>query len=240
MRRTTTSARQLEDFLLEQIQPLVPVFGALFGPHCEIVLHDFRTPERSILAIANGHVTGRVAGGPVLGVPLGDTAVQVLQADDGATRVLSNYYTYTPDGRKLLSNTVFFRTEENAPFAALCVNCDVGEFERVKKLLAEYLPGAVTAPLGESEAAAAQEPRIDVNDLVAQIIADCIQASGIPTGRMTRSDRLACVSCMMNRGLFLMRGAVKQAAKQLGISKFTLYSYLEEVRPQPSGVPRPG
>ena len=35
-----------------------------FGPNCEVVVHDLATndPERSIVAIENGHVTGRKVG----------------------------------------------------------------------------------------------------------------------------------------------------------------------------------
>ena len=46
---------------LRQFIPMVDALGETFGKHCEVVLHDLSTPETSIIAIANGHVTGRQA-----------------------------------------------------------------------------------------------------------------------------------------------------------------------------------
>jgi len=57
------------DLLLTALAPVVEAVGATAGPHYEVVLHDLRTPERSIYAIANGAVTGRRAGGAVVGGP---------------------------------------------------------------------------------------------------------------------------------------------------------------------------
>ncbi|MGH2360547.1 MAG: helix-turn-helix domain-containing protein, partial [bacterium] len=63
-----------------------------------------------------------------------------------------------------------------------------------------------------------------------QIIRDALGETGKLPKYMERDDRLKAVSLMQERGLFLIRGGVERAAAALGISRFTLYSYLKEVR----------
>ena len=46
---------------LAALRPIVDGLAATFGPTCEVVLHDYRTPERSVVAVA-GAVTGRNVG----------------------------------------------------------------------------------------------------------------------------------------------------------------------------------
>ena len=49
---------------LQFLLTLAKGIASQFGPNCEVVVHDLATndPERSIVAIENGHVTGRKAG----------------------------------------------------------------------------------------------------------------------------------------------------------------------------------
>ncbi|MGQ0570238.1 MAG: PAS domain-containing protein [Armatimonadota bacterium] len=68
------------DQALTVLKPLVEAVGATVGPHCEVVLHDSRAPEKSIVAIWNGAVTGRRVGGPVVGGPKEDVALKLLDS----------------------------------------------------------------------------------------------------------------------------------------------------------------
>lgn len=44
---------------LLSIIPIAKAVAETFGSNCEVVIHDFRNMENSIVAIFNGHVTGR-------------------------------------------------------------------------------------------------------------------------------------------------------------------------------------
>ena len=46
---------------------------------------------------------------------------------------------------------------------------------------------------------------------------------------MKKSEKMAVVARMHERGLFLLRGSVELVAKHLGATKFTIYNYLEEI-----------
>ena len=45
--------------LLESYIPMVRFIAAICGPRCEVVLHDLKDIEHSIIAIENGHISGR-------------------------------------------------------------------------------------------------------------------------------------------------------------------------------------
>lgn len=47
---------------------------------------------------------------------------------------------------------------------------------------------------------------------------------------MSREKRLELIRFMDQRGVFLVKGAVERVAEKLGISKVTVYSYLDDVR----------
>ncbi|HHY95574.1 MAG TPA: hypothetical protein GX513_11295 [Firmicutes bacterium] len=66
---------------------------------CEVVVHDLAKPEASIVEIVRGHVTGRVAGGPILGGPLEDQGLDLLREVAGDSCAVG-YRTRTKDGQE--------------------------------------------------------------------------------------------------------------------------------------------
>lgn len=50
---------------LERYIPLVEFMGRICGKNYEIILHDVSTPERSVIAACNEHLSGRRIGNPV-------------------------------------------------------------------------------------------------------------------------------------------------------------------------------
>jgi predicted transcriptional regulator YheO len=51
-----------KEYLLNFVSRLGDALGQTFGKNCEIVVHDFSSPESSIIAITNGSLTGRKVG----------------------------------------------------------------------------------------------------------------------------------------------------------------------------------
>ena len=47
---------------------------------------------------------------------------------------------------------------------------------------------------------------------------------------MKRDDKVALIRFMDQKGLFLIKGTVEKVAKRMGISKVTVYSYLDEIK----------
>jgi predicted transcriptional regulator YheO len=50
---------------------------------------------------------------------------------------------------------------------------------------------------------------------------------------MTQADKKEAVRHMSRRGLFLIRSSVDMVAANLGVSRFTIYNYLDELKRVP-------
>jgi predicted transcriptional regulator YheO len=214
------------DKVLGILKPFVDAIGATVGSHCEVILHDLRVPESSIVAISNGSVTGRHVGGPVVGGPMKDMALSLLDSAVRESTLSIGYKTETRDGRELRSTSLVLRTPEGKPAIALCINIDLSVLTMARAFLEEL---SKTVPANQ-DVTPGNNVQTEVGEVVAQIIREAIDGVGKPPKYMNRDERLRAVRLMHERGLFLIRGGLERAATALNISRFTLYSDLREVR----------
>lgn len=214
-----------QDLVIATLKAIVPSVAGFLGSHCEVVVHDLRVPERSIVCIANGHVTGRVVGGPLIGGPLEDLGMQWIKQLSPTEQVLV-YETKARDDRRLKSTTRLFRDVDNKPYAAFCINLDVDAFAPI----ATWLSSLVDAQPNGSKESDASQPH-DVDEILRETIEDCLAKLRYTSDKhASKSLRLSVVREMDKRGVFLIRGAVRLVAKRLNVSKFTVYRYLDEAR----------
>ena len=67
----------------------------------------------------------------------------------------------------------------------------------------------------------------DVMTVIDRIIQNTISQNESP---LTRKKSLEIVGFLNDKGIFLVKGAIEKVAELLGISKVTVYSYLDEIR----------
>lgn len=203
------------DDYLAVLRPVLRSITETVGRHCEAVLHDFRDPAHSIVAI-EGQVTDRHIGGSVTQLGLS------LIAQGDAAQDQYNYFTRTPSGRVLKSTTIALRDPAGHVFGALCINFDITDLR--------LLAGAI----GELTGSAAEPRPVTFVDDIGQVIRAIIDEEEVVVGRsidrMTKQDRLAIFRALDRRGVFSMQRSVPQVAEHLMISRATAYSYLEEIR----------
>ena len=206
------------DAIIAALVPVVEGIVATFGPVCEVVLHDYRRPEKSVVAVA-GSVTGRDVGGA-----MSEIGMRVLARGDRAADEL-NYLARTRTGKPVKSSTIVLRDSTGAVFGALCVNVDIGPVNEAHALL-----GAL-AGLGPAVAEAPVTTFGNDIDSVVDAILD-----GHRIGRshswaaMDRAERLQLFRGLDEQGVFAVRRAVEQVAARLGISRASAYSYLAQAR----------
>lgn len=217
--------------VINALRPVVPMLAAMAGPHLEVVLHDVSKPENSVIAIANGHISGRSVGSSVLEGPQNDrgfAAATRIKSKDGAVHSLvEDYVTVTADGRELRSASAIFRDASGEPFATLCLNVDMSGFQAAHGWLSQMLKPMVAAVAPPSPAAAPPESQMDT--LMQEIINEAVGPGG-SAETMKREEKIQAVGAMQRRGLFIVKGGVERAAAALQVSRFTVYNYMEQLR----------
>ncbi|MDH0300850.1 MULTISPECIES: PAS domain-containing protein [unclassified Pseudomonas] len=227
---TTSQERQLT---LTVLKAALQALASVAPRNVEILLHDLDHPEHSVVAIANGHLSGRQVGSPILAAPEQDQGFKALMqasADQqGCEPVVLPDYPTTLKGRSLRSATAIFRDSAGQPFASLCVNTDVTGLDAAMAFLQHFQPLGAT-PTASGEPA-------DMAVLMAEIIQGALQRSG--QGRMSKQAKVDAVRVMQERGLFIVKGGVEKAAQALGVTRYTIYNYLEQLRGESSPAPHP-
>ncbi|KQN63061.1 transcriptional regulator [Erwinia sp. Leaf53] len=217
--------------VFETLRAALSALGSVVGRDTEIVLHDLSAPETSVMAIANGHVTGRMAGSSVLAVPDQDLGLSALinsvpDGGDTTPLVIPDYATRNKQGQTLRSATALYRDSSGQPFAALCINSDQNALLAAREAIDRLLSGQ---PSPAVQAASAPESA-DMEQLMAEIIADSLVELETGPRSARKQAKLAAVRRMQERGMFIVKGGIEKAAAALGVTRYTIYNYLEEIR----------
>ncbi|HET6289568.1 MAG TPA: PAS domain-containing protein [Amycolatopsis sp.] len=208
-----------QDTILDALAPVADGIAATLGSFCEVVVHDFRRPEKSVVAIA-GSVTDRSVGGSMSEIGMGLLA----RGDDAEDQL--NYVTRTASGKLVKSSTMLLRDSGGSVFGALCVNLDVTALGRLKTLVGELADvGAVT----ETPTTTFGD---DVDAVVDAIVDEHQLRLNKPWAALSREERLDLFRGLHARGVFAVRRAVPQVAARIGISRASAYNYLAEIREQ--------
>ncbi len=68
------------------------------------------------------------------------------------------------------------------------------------------------------------------DDVTKEVAKQAMADLGISSDRLTTDEKINIVEKMNERGAFLLKGAVKDAAEVLDCSQATIYRYLSELR----------
>ncbi len=204
---------------LEMLKQLAGALAAQFGPNCEVVIHDLaaQNAEHPIVHIENGHVSGRKVGDGPSKVVLD----HMLRGEEDPEDHLA-YLTRTPDGKILKSSTIYIRGSKGKVTAILSINYDISALLMVDSAIS----GLVSTPGSDRE----DQERItivNVNDLLEDLIEQSVALVGKPVALMNKDDKVRAIQFLSQHGAFLITKSGDKVAKYFGISKYTLYSYID-------------
>lgn len=140
----------------------------------------------------------------------------------------------------LRSSTFFIKSPGGELIGMLCVNFDDSRYrdlsDRLLKLQhpdsfvdtnfvfnkerfrAEAVPGF-----------AAESFYSSVTQAVNEAIALVVQDSGIPIERLTKEEKIRIISILNDKGIFLLKNAIKQVARQIHCSPASVYRYINKL-----------
>lgn len=208
------------DTVREMLFQLARGIAVQFGPNCEVVVHDLTGGENapSIVCIENGHVTGRKVGdGP------SHVALEALRGDRGHMEDHLSYLTRTRDGKILKSSTIYIRDESGEAVGIFSINYDITMMlameEGLKQFTAAEQPAQGPEPIARN-----------VSEVLEELIAQSVRLVGKPVALMTKEDKVKAIRFLSDAGAFLITKSGDKVCRFFGISKYTLYSYIDEAK----------
>ncbi len=197
---------------------LAKALARQFGDNCEVVLHDLTTDdiEHSVVLVENGHVTHRAVGDGPSHVVLEALKFHMPIPGDHLA-----YLTKTSDGRILKSSTIYIHDDNDSKvIGILSINYDI-----TSMLLAEQAIKTLVA--NEDDAKEPERIPQNVNDLLDDLIHQSVALVGKPVAMMTKGDKVRAIRFLNDAGAFLITKSGDKVSSFFGISKYTLYSYID-------------
>lgn len=205
--------------ILEAIKPIVDGIAGFLGENCEVLLHSFESLDCSVMYIQNGHITGRKGGSPIT-----DLGMKILKDSAGAGKDITGcYYSKTADGKILRSMTITIRNEAKKPIGMMCVNMN----------MSAPLIDVLNVFSGAGKQAGGESPEnfvTSLDDLVKTTLRETITSISSHTNIPNHEKNKTIVCELIKKGIFEIRGAIDIVARELSLSRYTIYNYIRENR----------
>ncbi len=223
--------------ILQEYARLTEFLGEILGPDYEVVLHDLTVPNHSIVAIVNGHISGRK-----IGAPLTNMALSILRDKSyESNNYRSNDYGLSASGKALRSNT-FFIKHEGKLIGMLCINFDDSRYQNLSEHIMtlahpqNFLDKVSQQANHNSEKPKLQETSITekYNPSSDSVTRDAIQREleriGVSADRLTANERMQIIAALEEQGIFLLKGVVKDVAQGLKCSQASVYRCMSQLK----------
>lgn len=208
-------------YTLSLLEQIADGLARQFGPDCEIVIHDLKRHdlEHSVVHINNGHITNRREGdGP------SKVVLETLHRDPASLKDHPGYLTRTSNGKILKSSTFFIRNpEDSAVDYIFSINYDITGLMTIERSIKALIST-------EDPSDTRQQPEQivhNVNDLLDNLIEQSVALIGKPAALMNKEEKVTAIQFLNDAGAFLITKSGDKISKYFGISKFTLYSYID-------------
>ena len=113
---------------------------------------------------------------------------------------------------------------------SVAIEADTRGLARAARLLS-----AMAQPTGQTEWPGAGA---HLGEALDRMVTAAEDAVGVPIPEMSRSQKQRVVKYLDDRGAFLIKKAVEDVAVRLGVSRFTIYNYLDEANRPDRDRPR--
>lgn len=227
----------MTDNQLHYFTKITEFFGRVLGPDYEVALHDISDRSGALVAIANGHISGRT-----IGSPASDRILNIVENREyEQTDFILHQYGMSPNNKILCSSTLFIKDENGGLIGAMCINFDDSRYRELsQKVFNLCHPDALvdtnfrydTEKVPLKAAGSSKSGRLhSVPDGSAyEIINDELKKQNLDPKKMSLKDKLHIISLMDEKGVFLIKGTVKDAAEIFGCSQATMYRHLSKIK----------
>ena len=126
----------------------------------------------------------------------------------------------TSDGKILKCSTSYIRDDDGTLHYVFGINYDITKLTMIESAL-----HALVTPVNKEEKP--KEITHSVNDLLDHLIEESVALVGKPVALMNKEDKVTAIQFLNDSGAFLITKSGDKVANYFGISKYTLYSYID-------------
>ncbi len=211
------------DIRLDTLEQLLADLAKAIGPTCEVILHDLRKLESSVIAVS-GDVTRRK-----VGAPMTDLGLRILRKGDLEHNFI-NYSSTSADSKRLRSSTLIIRDSKGKPIAFVCLNFDISNLIILRKVIDASFPAGLLKDEETLQKSSEETFPSDVQDILQSTVSDVIRKIDKPIRIMNKQEKLRIIELLDEAGIFGIKKAHFHVASALNTSRYTIYNYLNEVR----------
>lgn len=212
----------MNETYLEDLITIAHGIARQFGHDCEVCIHDLEATdmEHTIIFIINGYVTGRKVGDGA-----SKAVLEALEARKRGEALVDHlaYRTHTSDGRILKSSTIFLKDKDGEYRYLLGINYDITSLVNMEAAI-----GNITEMEEARDDGGDNKIPMNVNDLLDTLIDQSVKLVGKAPALMTKDEKIRAIHFLRDAGAFLITKSGDKVSSFYGISKFTLYSYIDQ------------
>ncbi len=187
--------------ILAHYEKIGELLAEMFEPHLEVAVHDLRYPEHSIIAIFNGHITGRNIGE-------GTSDLGYEKVSGKVPDKVVNYKNESPDGKPLKSSSLTIRNNKGNIIGSLGLNYNENTITHGKEAFF----------YGNTK----EDIHIAINHYKI--------SNGLTNKVLSRKDKQDVIRFLINGGHLNKRGAVAIIGEALSVTRPTVYKYINEIK----------
>lgn len=185
----------------------------LFDPFVEIAVHDLK--NGTLTALYNGFSNRKIGEKS----PLKELKIEIEEFPD----LFPPYNKRNWDGKELKCTSITVRDGLGNPTLLICINLDTSILVQTKEILDTFLKikGKAANPIEAYGGDAEQQ--------IGPLIDRFLKQKHISKTSMSRTSKKELVEFLYRKGVFHFKNSVPYIAKNLKISRASIYNYIKEI-----------
>lgn len=206
---------------LAHIKSVLPGIAMAYGNNCLVSLHSTETPDFPCIAVENGHINNLVIGAPAAGFVR--DAIDEENTSNGRDTV-GPYYSRTVHDHSIKCVISLIRNPSRRIIGCMCIGVDLST------PVHEFFNNLI--PTSDSGLASGISDPVDsvksIEDIVKDAVDQAMQAAKDNDDLSQIEKNRFIVHMLHEKGVFNTRGSVNLVAKELGVTRYTIYNYLKK------------
>ena len=211
----------IDTMIINSYKSVIDGLAEYMGKNYELVLHSLDNLENSVVYIKNGFHTGRA-----IGAPITNMALEMLSKIDKTSTNDITYFTKNKNGEPVKSTTIAIRGEKNRIIGLLCINFFLNT--SFIDVISDFYD-ADSIPSNDKHRFMYESFSDDPTQIISKAIKDSVGEVDSRDEVSTTQRNKVIISLLMEKNIFKLKDAVLIVAKELKISKNTVYTHLRSL-----------